>query len=121
LRPVAMPSDVAAMVELARSVHVAPALAGYLVDVAEATRRHGSLAVGISPRATLALQRAARTWAAMEGRDFAIPDDAKAVAGPVLSHRLALSPEAHGRVRGAEEVLAEIFDRVPVPVGRPRA
>ena len=118
LAPVVEPRQVDEMAAAAREVHVAPSIKGYLVDLADATRRHPSLALGISPRATLALQRAARAWAASSGRDFVVPDDVKSLCEPVLGHRLVLTPEASlGGVRPAE-VVAEVVSRVPVPVGR---
>ena len=78
----------------ASGVHVAPALAEYLVDLAEATRRHPAIALGMSPRATLSLQRVARARAAAAGRDYVMPDDVKALAVPVLAHRILVTPEA---------------------------
>ena len=118
LHAVADEHDVADMVSQARSVFVAPALKGYIVDLAAATRSHPSLALGMSPRAALALQRAARAWAAAQGRDYVTPDDVKSLARPVLSHRLALSPDAHVGGLGAEDALEEILASVPVPTGR---
>jgi MoxR-like ATPase len=115
---VASGRDVEAMTAVARAVHVAPSIKGYLVDLAEATRKHGSLALGISPRATLAVQRAARARAAAGGREFVTPDDVKAVAGPVLEHRLVLTPETSIGGTGPAEVLDEVLDVVPVPTGR---
>ena len=106
------------MVSQARAVFVAPALKGYIVDLAAATRTHPSLALGMSPRAALALQRAARAWAAAQGRDYVTPDDVKSLARPVLSHRLALSPDAHVGGLGPEDALEEILASVPVPTGR---
>ena len=116
--PVATVKDVLAMSEAAREVHVAPSLQGYLVDLAETTRRHPALALGMSPRATLALQRAARARAAAAGRAFVVPDDIKALAEPVLSHRLALTPEASMQGVAAEEIVADVLRHVPVPSGR---
>ncbi len=118
LHPVADGHDVADMVSQARAVFVAPALKGYIVDLAAATRTHPSLALGMSPRAALALQRAARAWAAAQGRDYVTPDDVKSLARPVLSHRLALSPDAHVGGLGPEDALEEILASVPVPTGR---
>ena len=118
LEPVTTTERIEAMTVVAKAVHVAPALKGYLVDLAEATRRHPGLALGISPRATLALQGAARARAASLGREYVVPDDVKALAGPVLEHRLVLTPEAGiGGATGAE-VLAQVLDAVPVPAGR---
>ncbi|HET6875553.1 MAG TPA: MoxR family ATPase [Acidimicrobiales bacterium] len=115
---VADAATVPALVNAARRIHTAPALRSYVVDLATATRNHPTLALGMSPRSTLALQGAARTLAASEGRDYVIPDDVKALFGPVVEHRLVLSPEAV--VSGVElrEVLADVLRMVPVPSGR---
>jgi MoxR-like ATPase len=118
LHPVADETDVADMVAQAHAVFVAPALKGYIVDLAAATRAHPSLALGMSPRAALALQRAARAWAAAQGRDYVTPDDVKSLARPVLSHRLALAPDASVGGLGPEDALEEILASVPVPTGR---
>ena len=118
LEPVTTPERVEAMVAAARAVHVAPALKGYLVDLADATRRHPSLTLGISPRATLALLGAARARAASVGREYVVPDDVKALAGPVLEHRLVLTPEATIAGVSGRDVLAEVLHSVPVPAGR---
>jgi MoxR-like ATPase len=109
---------VPALVEAARRVHTALAIRGYVVDLAAASRSHPSLALGMSPRCTLALHGAARTLAASEGRDYVIPDDIKVLFGPVVEHRLVLCPEA--AVSGVElqEVLRDILRGVPVPSGR---
>jgi MoxR-like ATPase len=118
LQPVTTTERVEAMAAAARAVHVAPGLKGYLVDLADATRRHPSLALGISPRATLALQGAARARAASIGREYVVPDDVKALAGPVLEHRLVLTPEATIAGVSGSDVLAQVLDTVPVPAGR---
>ena len=118
LEAVATPNDIEAMVAAARAVHVAPSLKGYIVDVAEATRNHPRLALGMSPRAALALQRAARARAASLGRDYVVPDDLKALAIPVLEHRLMLTPEAQLEGSDAGEVLEDILETVPVPTTR---
>jgi MoxR-like ATPase len=118
ISPVATVKDVLAMSEVARSTYVAPSLQGYLVDVAETTRRHPALGLGMSPRATLALQRASRARAAAAGRTYVVPDDIKALAAPVLSHRLALTPEASMQGVSAEEIVADVLRHVPVPSGR---
>jgi len=118
LEPVTTTARVEAMAATARAVHVAPGLMGYLVDVAEATRRHPNLALGISPRATLALQGAARARAASMGRGYVMPDDFKALARPVLEHRLVLTPEATIAGVSGGDVLAKVLDTVPVPTGR---
>ncbi len=115
LRPVTTASHILALARAVRSVFVAPPLQGYLVDLAAATRAHPLLALGMSPRATLSLQRVARARAAMTGRAHVLPDDVKALAEPVLAHRLILTPEA--RLRGATiaEVLHDILSSVAIP------
>jgi MoxR-like ATPase len=117
LSPVATVKDVVAMTQVARQVHVAPSLKGYLVELAETTRRHPALAIGMSPRATLALQKAARARAAASGREYVVPDDFKALAHPVLTHRLVLTPESAMQGVDAYEVLDDVLRHVPVPQG----
>lgn len=115
LDPVLAISQVNGLIAAARTVHLAPALQGYLVDLADASRHHPSVSIGISPRATLALQRACRARAASRGRSYVVPDDVKELAEPVLAHRLRLTPEANvGGTRSAE-VIADLLARVPVP------
>ncbi len=115
LKPVVHAEDVVRMASIAREIHVADVLRGYLIDLAEATRTNPDILLGASPRATLYLQRAARTVAAADGRDYATPDDAKMVLAPILNHRLILRPEAQMRGATVQEVLASITDSVPVP------
>lgn len=102
----------------AAAVHVAPALKHYLVQLAERTRSHPQLELGMSPRATLSFLRIARVWAAMRDRDYATPDDVKALAVPVLAHRLLVTPEADLQGVSAADVVRDVLDTVPVP--RPR-
>ena len=111
-------NDVRSMIGLAHAVHVAPSLKGYIVDLAEATRRHRDLALGVSPRAALGLQRTARARAASIGREYVVPDDLKDLAIPVLEHRLALTPEAQMRGVARADVLADALASVKVPTGR---
>jgi MoxR-like ATPase len=117
LQSVLTHDDVERMAQATRQVHVAPSLKGYLVDVAQATRRSAHLALGVSPRATLALQRVARARAAAAGRGYVIPDDLKALAVPVLAHRLIATPEAQLGGIGPADALAEVLRAVPVPGG----
>ncbi|CAO5245657.1 AAA family ATPase [Frankia sp. AgKG'84/4] len=116
LRPVMRAEDVVARSAQTLAVHVAPALRRYLVDLVAATRAVPDIVrLGASPRGSIAMLRAVQVRAAAQGRLFATPDDAKAVAGPVLSHRLALSPEAELRRVIAEDVIDEILQSVPSP------
>jgi MoxR-like ATPase len=112
---VATRSDVEAMITAVRTVHVAPAIKSYLVDLADATRRHPHLSLGMSPRATLSLQRVARGRAAAAGRNYVVPDDVKALAEPVLAHRLLVSPEAQLQGITSANALADVLAQVPVP------
>jgi MoxR-like ATPase len=118
LQPVATAKDVMAMTLAARDIHVAPSLKGYLVDLAEASRRHPALALGMSPRATLALQKAARARAAASHRTYVVPDDIKELARPVLSHRLVLTPESSMQGADPAEVVDDVLRKVPVPTSR---
>jgi MoxR-like ATPase len=118
LTPVATAKDVVAMSTHATRIHVAPALKSYLVDLAETTRRHPALSLGMSPRATLSLQRAARARAAASGRDFVVPDDVKALAQAVLAHRMVLTPEAAMQGVDTRDVVDDVLGHVPVPQGK---
>ena len=117
IKAVMSSADVERMAAVTRQVHVAPSLKGYLVDVAQATRRSTHLALGVSPRATLALQRVARARAASQGRGYVIPDDVKALAVPVLAHRLLVTPEAQLQGISPADALGEVLRAVPVPGG----
>ena len=101
-------------------MHVAPALKSYLVELANASRRHPHLSLGMSPRATLALQRVARARAAASGRTYVVPDDLKALAEPVLAHRLLVTPEAQLQGISAGDALTEVLRTVPIPSGKAR-
>jgi len=115
LGPVASADAVDAMIATARDVHVGDDVRRYLVDIADATRRHQSLALGMSTRATLGWMRVARALAATEGRDFVTPDDVKALAHPVLDHRLALTPEAQLQQRSTADAVDDVLRSVRIP------
>jgi len=118
VEPVIATDDIEAMIDLCRAVHMAPSLKGYVVDLAATTRRHPALALGMSPRACLSLQRAARARAASLGREYVVPDDLKALAGPVLEHRLVLTPEATLGGISTSDLLTQCLNSVPVPTTR---
>ena len=118
LRPVISPGEVAHWSEALSAVHVAPELKRYLVDLADASRNHRDLLLGVSPRGVLALQRAARTFAASLGRSYVVPDDIKALAPSVLEHRVVLSADAQLRGVAASAIVAALLDAVSVPVQR---
>jgi len=116
IAPVASTDDILAMVHAVKTVHLAPALKGYLVDLAETSRRHPALALGLSPRATLQLARAIRALAAARGRRYATPDDVKAIARPVLAHRVLVRHEAQLQGVTGAAAIDEVLRSVPVPI-----
>jgi len=118
LEPVADALEVRKLIEVVRGVHVSDDVKRYVVELASATRRSADLRLGASPRSTLQLVRAARAQAALEGRDYVLPDDVQSLAGPVLAHRLLPTAEAQVNRRTTELVVAELLARVPVPDGR---
>jgi MoxR-like ATPase len=100
--------------EAVRAVRVERAIAGYVVALADASRSHPSIKMGCSPRGTLILFRMAQARAFLEGRDYAVPDDVRAVALPTLAHRLALDTKAKYSGVQKEDVVRELLDSVPV-------
>jgi len=112
--PVADARTVREMVGVARAIHVADGLKHYIVDLVTSTRGCGELSLGASPRASLALLRASRAYAASLGREYVIPDDIKALAFPVLAHRLIPSPEALLTGKSVDEVLEDLLSHTPV-------
>ncbi len=115
LQPAAHASDVRALVAAVRGVHVAQQIRQYLINLVTATRTSPALRLGASPRAALHLLRASRAYAALDGRDFVIPDDIQALSGPVLAHRLLPTAEALVGRELPEQVLAKIVERLPLP------
>ena len=115
LEPVAQAEDMRELIAAVRKVHVADALKQYVIKLVTATRSTPELRLGASPRATLHLLRASRARAALDGRDFVIPDDVQALALPVLAHRLLPSAEALVARQLPEQVLAAIVGQVPLP------
>ena len=98
----------------AMEVYVHPTVRGYLADLSAATRSSDQTVMGVSPRGTIALMRASRAWAYLEGRSFVTPDDVKAVAGPVMAHRVVLS-YGQNRYADALRLIEEILNTVPAP------
>jgi MoxR-like ATPase len=115
LTPVLQPSDVTALQEYVRTVRVDPAIAEYVLDLVGATRKHAELALGASTRGALALYRGVQAFAVTDGRDYAIPDDVKALAEPVLAHRLVTRGWAAGGHPDAGPVVRDILSKVKVP------
>jgi len=116
LQPVVTSAELVAAIALLRFLHVAPVVRRYIVRLVRSTRAESAFELGASPRASLALFRASRAYAAIEGRDFVLPDDVKAVAPYVLPHRMVLSSQARLRGRDASAVLDDILRAVPVPL-----
>ncbi|MBA3289400.1 MAG: AAA family ATPase [Acidimicrobiia bacterium] len=117
LTAVVSTSEVMSMVDNVRAVFLADALKNYLVDIADASRRHPAIELGLSPRATLQLSAAARAHAAARGRNYATPDDVKTMAVPALSHRLLLRTDRGARL-DPNDAIGEILAEVPVPTTR---
>jgi len=115
LQPVATAHDVHQLVLAVRGVMVSDQVKDYLISLATATRNSPELRLGASPRATLHLLRASRAWAALDGRDYVIPDDVQALAGPVLAHRLLPTAEAIVERHLPEQVVARIVSQLPLP------
>jgi MoxR-like ATPase len=115
LEPVVSVDDVHSMVAIASGVAVSQSVKNYIVDLVEGTRLHPDVMLGASPRSALYLQSLARSRAASKGRDYVMPDDIKALAVPVLEHRLALRPEAQMRGDTINDVIDDILNRLRVP------
>jgi len=110
-------ATVAALIDAVSSVHVAPELRQYIVEIVGATRAIPEVRLGGSPRAVLHLARAAKAAAALDGRGYVVPDDVQRLASPVLAHRLLLTVQAHASHRSAEEIIGGLLSRIPVPRG----
>lgn len=104
-----------------KDVHIAEQVKTYVVGVVNATRSHPDVYLGASPRGSLALARASQAYALIQGRDFVLPDDVKALAGPTLSHRLILQPQARLKDLAATTVIAEVLASVPVELSQTAA
>jgi MoxR-like ATPase len=115
VQPVIKAEDLVGLREILASLVIRDELIAYLVDVVRATRSHESVLVGAGPRATQALIMASRAYAAIAGRDFVTPDDIKAMAQPVLEHRLILRPEFEIEGLTVPEVIQQILQQIAVP------
>ena len=119
LRPVVSREQLLAMQRAIEGVHVSESIGRYIVAVAGATRESRSVQVGASPRGTLALMKLARARAVLDGRDFTVPDDVKALAVPALAHRLTLRPELWVQQVDSDDVVRECLESVPTPPTEP--
>ena len=109
---------IAAAQAVVDEVRVEPPIQDYVLGIATGTRSHAEMRLGASPRASLALQRAAQALAAMRGREYVLPDDVKELAVPVLSHRLIVASQARLRGRTATRIVEEVVAETPVPIER---
>jgi MoxR-like ATPase len=107
--------------ETVKDVYAAPALKRYIVEIVHQTREHAEVYLGASPRGSLALYRTSQARAAMDGRDYILPDDIKFLAVPTLAHRVILGPGARLRDLSAQQIVEEVLHNVPVPGGDPLA
>src|SRR5581483_3254394 len=116
LQPVATANDILACQQAVREIHVDPKVRRYLLQLVHGTRTHDDVHLGGSPRASIALYRSAQALAAINGRDFVLPDDVKRLALPVLGHRLILKPESRLRKITPAKVIKDVLDGIKVPV-----
>jgi len=116
LKPVTNAEDILALQTQVRAIHVSDPVRGYILDVVRGTREHEAVELGVSPRGTLALYRASQALAALRGREFVIPSDVKHLSPALLTHRIHISPQTRLRGRTPAQIVADIAERVPVPV-----
>jgi len=116
LQPVVSHQELQKLQEERKSIRVETSIRDYIVRISDATRANVDISLGASPRATLALYQASQAWAAMQGRDYVLPDDVKKMAPHVFSHRLIVAPHAQLRGRNVQELISDIVGSVPVPV-----
>jgi MoxR-like ATPase len=109
-------NELLAMRQTVEEIHVDPDIERYIVALVSETRQARKVAVGASPRGSLGLLKLCRAWAAMQNRDFVIPDDVKLFIEPALIHRIILEPDLWMKRHAAEDVIAEIVASIPVPV-----
>ena len=116
LTPVVDAMEIAALSDAVSAIRVEPMVREYILTLVERTRAHEAIRLGISPRGALTLQLSTQAWAGIAGRDHVLPDDVKAMATPVLGHRLILDASAELRGQTSAAVLAEILSETPVPL-----
>ena len=116
ITPVVQAADLASVAETVRSRLVSEEVEGYLLAIVRATREHHDIRLGASPRSAVALYRSSQAWAALDGRDFVLPDDVRHLVRPVLAHRLVLDLDRELRGATRQAVLDEVLAQTPVPV-----
>jgi len=119
LSPVMSPQRICELQKNRASITISPAVRAYIADITAATRAHARVRFGVSPRGAIGMMRAAQGLASLRERDFVTPDDIKALARPVFLHRIILKSEERTRGAAVTEVLAEVLEKVPVPVSEP--
>lgn len=119
LAPVISPEEISAMQAEVRKVRIEASVRNYIVAICRATRQHEDIELGASPRATMALYHTCQALAAIQGRDFVIPDDVKQMIPFVLTHRLIVNPRTRLRGRRPQDVIGNVVETVPVPVEAP--
>ncbi len=117
LEPVISTEELLTLQEAIKKVYVAPAVKRYIVELTRSTRENGDVYLGASPRGSLGLYRAGQARAAIQGRDYVLPDDIKALAVYVLAHRMVINPGARLRNLSAEQVIEEVLNSLAVPGG----
>ncbi len=117
LTPVATPEQIFALQQERKKIIVSAPVREYITTIVQATRKHNMIKFGASPRGSMALMRAAQALAALDGRDFTLPDDVKALIRPVLSHRLILNDNERLRGEKPDRILTQILNQTPIPDG----
>jgi len=115
LDPVTDGTHIAKLIEIVRAIHVSAAVKHYAVTLTDATRRSPDLRLGASPRATLHLVKAAKAWAALNNREYVLPDDIQQLAVPVLSHRLLPTADAQIGQRNVEGIIGNLINKIAIP------
>jgi len=121
LEQIVSAEELSQMQEAVKDVFISPAIKRYIVDLTHQTRQHNEVYLGASPRGSLALYRTGQARAAIQGRDYVLPDDIKALAVPTLAHRVILGAGARLRDLSSQQIVEEILNSVPVPGGDPTA
>ncbi len=120
LEAVTGPAEIISMQAAVKDIYVDPLIKQYIVSIVDATRKHGSVYLGASPRGSLALYRTCQARALLDGRDFVLPDDVKELAYATLGHRIIIAPAARVKSATAKEVVEQTLERIPVPGARAR-